>query len=93
LSQIAVGSSLGDRWKAIEKMDLGTLCAAPGHQVLRNPPAVLDIAKKIQNGTFVAEGQKPILNIVTNSLNEILTVDIWDGHHRMAAIIIPESEN
>lgn len=83
---ISSNSSLNDRYNAIKNVPLDFLIAAPGHNLLRNQEQIdslKDYIQKNDQGNF--EHDKILLNIINNESGKIISIDIWNAHHRLIA--------
>lgn len=79
-------SDLRARFNTISKLPIEEIIAAPGHRLLRNPKQVDGLVNYISSsggGSFVHD--KLLLNVVTDASGKILSVDLWNAHHRMVA--------
>lgn len=87
-----------ERIKVIEEVPVSEIMSAPGHLRLRNPDAVKQMAKQIEEAsdggrTFVKDKEKIVLNVATKKVVSesgevsvsIRSIEVVDGNHRLAA--------
>jgi len=90
----------------IKEVPIGEILCAPGHLSLRNPSAVIEMAKQISQAAdggknFVKGKEKIVLNVFTttqkNFVGEpeivIRSIEVMDGNHRLAAGLLALDEN
>ena len=91
---ISETSSVDERWRFVHDFPIRGLVANPGHRVIRRPEAAEDIALHIRLGDFPIDlGEKgPAVNIVTDPTGRVLSIDLWEGHHRMLGQVVAGRE-
>lgn len=81
-------SSHMERFDSIKNISISNIIAASGHNVLRNPFQLDDLSNHIKSCNGGCFKHDPILiNIVTEEENRVVSVDLWNAHHRMVAYI------
>lgn len=88
-----------ERLKVINKVPVSEILSAPGHLELRNPDAVVKMARVIESAgdagkSFVKGKEKIVLNVFTKVVTSedgksrkviIRSIEVMDGNHRLAA--------
>ena len=95
LPQNIIEAGNTDRQKALGHFQIKDIISAPGHRRLRNEEKVVQLAEHFP---ALGVGSKIILNVLVNPMpykinNErlmfkVLTVECFDGHHRLVASLI-----
>jgi hypothetical protein len=72
---------------SLKNLQLRDIIAKPGHMITRSPQKILwfgrndpDLATKREKRDQVDQA---VLNVITDRQGKILSVDAWDGHHRL----------
>ena len=83
-----IGSA--ERIDVIKNVPLEMTTSAPGHDYLRNPDAVVSMAKQIVGSSDKGQemfqaAAKMTLNVYTNPQAQITGIEVTDGNHRFAA--------
>ncbi len=72
----------------LRNFPLGDIVVAPGHRQLRNLEQIrglVDYIKKSGGGDFSKD--KILINVVTDAQGTVLSVDLWNAHHRLVAYV------
>ncbi len=91
---IAEQSTKAERLAAIAQFPVAEIVANPGHRVLRDRELVEAIAQSIRDGSYRLDLSErgPAINIVTDPSGRVLSVDLWEGHHRFLAQLLAGRE-
>jgi hypothetical protein len=80
-----IGTS--ERFELIRDFRIGDIVSAPGHRELRNPPAVLEIARLVAAGELERVLAEPILLGIFTRVDSgevvLRAIECLDGHHRL----------
>ncbi len=80
-------SSMESRQQIISDFKIENIVAAPGHRFLRNKKQVAGLEKYIKEssgGDFSHD--KILLNLIIED-NKLISVDLWNAHHRLVAYL------
>jgi cytidyltransferase-like protein len=75
-----------ERYQLLKDYPIADIVTAPGHRRLRDPQQIIgltDYIRKTEAPDFSQD--KIVLNIVTNNLDQIESIDLWNAHHRLVA--------
>lgn len=76
------------RYELLRPVPIDRITAAPGHAFLRNPKQLAGLKNYITSSGGGDFAHDPLLlNLITNSEGEILTIDLWNAHHRLVAYL------
>ena len=76
------------RYEALKNFKLKNIMAAPGHRFLRKPEQIEGLVKYLStNPNADFSHDKLLINIVTDNMGRVTSVDLWNAHHRMVSFI------
>jgi len=88
LGRLPTHADAGARRAAIAQVPIADLMTAPGHRILRKPAQIAALKGVIQRENGANFAHDPVLlNVITAGDGKILSVDIWNAHHRLVAYI------
>ncbi len=90
LAPLSESSTESERLAAIESVALADLTINPGHALVRSRAAIIEMITSITMSklkTPTDEKDMIKLNVITNGDGTIRSVDSWDGHHRLVALL------
>lgn len=93
LSKIFESSSLKERFSVLQNFPVADIMAAPGHRILRNPAQIAALTESIKKNKVNFSQDKILLNIITTDDGTILSVDLWNAHHRLVAYLNANEKN
>lgn len=88
LAPLTFAESDHRRFDVLRNFPLDQVIAAPGHRIVRNPGQISGLVsyiKRTSGGDF--RHDKILINVVTDSIGNIRSVDLWNAHHRMIAYL------
>lgn len=80
------GSS--ERAALLGPFPIANITAAPGHVYIRNPKQLAGLKSYIASSSGGDFRHDPLLiNLITDESGNVLSVDLWNAHHRMVAYL------
>ncbi len=76
------------RYEFLKSVPIERVTAAPGHGYLRNPKQLESLKEYIRSsggGDF--RHDRILVNIITDAEDRVVTVDLWNAHHRLVAYL------
>ncbi len=89
-SQLVLEKGADDaaRMLVLRGFPIDRVTAAPGHAYLRNPAQLERLKAYIQSSNGGDFRHDPLLfNLITNEKNQVVTIDLWNAHHRLIAYL------
>lgn len=85
---ISEGADAAARFAVLKGFPIDHVTAAPGHVYLRNPKQLANLKEYIATSGGGDFAHDPLLiNLVTDKAGNVVTIDLWNAHHRLVAFL------